>query len=87
MITHFGFNRTDIGHYNKPRAWIPVVNLLSGPAYAKYDVHGKVLEYTPLKAWLEHIIKNQERLCRIWVLYSDGKQECVYYYEQDILKL
>lgn len=79
----FGYNRTDCADV----LWVPVVKSAFGPLYEQRDVYGRVTKQVQLKDWLEHLVKNQTRLCRIWIKYEDGTEKCVFWYEQGELTL
>lgn len=65
-------------------AWIPVEQSKVGPTYVQYDVYSRVECITPLREYLQKLIANTSRLCRIWLLV-DGNRKCVYWYKDGIL--
>ncbi len=77
-VVAVGYNRTDAGDHMTPSMRLPV---------AFDEERGLVVDsgarsYS-LSEYLDRLVENQRRLCRVWLLTEDGQQHCCYWYEQD----
>lgn len=80
-ITHYGFNYTHIGDYNKPRAWVPVSYKDDKPVLYEKNLNGLILKTETLQSRLDRLALDYG-VCRIWIKYADDSTKCVYWYQQ-----